>query len=159
MSIGHYAALHGLIRASVYYQKLLGHNVPESTCRKFRDEYRKELQKRGESVAPGEMMQVTELSKKPLRRPLLLGDVDEAVQKYVKQMRICGGVINTTVIVAATKGLMLEKNKSGLAEYGGHINISYAKSLLHRMSFAKRKGTSSAKITPSEFESELLTSC
>jgi hypothetical protein len=157
-SIGHYAtlsSLHGPTRASVYYQKLLSHNVPESTCRKFRDKYRKELQKRGESVAPGEMIQATELPKKPLGRPLLLGDVDEAVQKYVKQMRLCGGVINTTVIVAATKGFMLENNKSGLAEYGGQINInsSYAKYLLHRMSFVKRKGTSSAKITTSEFES------
>ena len=34
-----------------------------------------------------------------------------------------------------------------------NINSSYAKSLLHRMSFVKRKGTSSAKITTSEFES------
>ena len=103
-------------------------------------------------VAPGEMVQVTELPKKPLGRPLLLSDVDEVVQKYVRQMRLCGGVVNTTVIVT---GFMLEKNKSALSEYGGHIKInsSYAKSLLHRMSFVKRKGTSSAEITPSEFES------
>ena len=45
-SIGHYAALHAPTRASVYYGKQLAHNVPESTCRKFRDEYRKELKKR-----------------------------------------------------------------------------------------------------------------
>ena len=70
-------------------------------------------------------------------------------------MRLCGGVVNTTVIVAAAMGFMLEKKKSALSEYGGHIkkNSSYAKSLLHRMRFVKRKGTSSAKITPSEFES------
>ena len=154
-SIGHYAALHGPKRATVYYGKQLAHNVPESICRKFRDEYRKELQKRAESVAPGETVQVTELPKKPLRRSLLLSDVDEVVQKYVRQMRLCGGVVNTTVIVAAATSLMLEKNKSALSEYGGHIKInsSCAKSLLHRMRFVKRKGTSSVKITPSEFES------
>ena len=85
----------------------------------------------------------------------MLSEVDEVVQKNVRQMRLCDGVVNTTVIVAAAMGFMLEKNKSALSEYGGHIKInsSYAKSLLHRMRFVKRKGTSSAKITPSEFES------
>ena len=57
--IGHYAAVHAPTRASVYYGKQLAHNVPESTCRKFRDEYRKELKKRAESVAPGETIQET----------------------------------------------------------------------------------------------------
>ena len=78
-SIGHYAALHGPTRVSVYYQKQLGHYVPESTCRKFCDEYWKELQKKAESIAPGETIRVTELLKKPLGRPLMLSDVDEAV--------------------------------------------------------------------------------
>ena len=63
---------------------------------------------------------------KPLGRPLLLSDIDEAVQKYVKQTRLCGGVINTTVMVAAAKGFMLEKNKSGLAEYGCQIKINFS---------------------------------
>ena len=45
VSIGHYATFRGPTRASVYYGKQLTHNVPESTCKKFLDEYRKELKK------------------------------------------------------------------------------------------------------------------
>ena len=69
-------------------------------------------------------------------------------------MRLCGGVINTAVVTAAATGFMLERNKSALVDYGGSIKIttSYAKSLLSRMNFMKRKGSSAAKITPAEFE-------
>ena len=50
-SIEHYATLHGPTRASVYYGKQLAHNVPESTCRKFHDEYRKELKKKSKECS------------------------------------------------------------------------------------------------------------
>ena len=153
-SIGHYTALHGPKRATVYFEKLLGHSVPESTCRKFRDAYNKEVQKQAKELGPCDTIEVTELPKKPLGRPLMLSDIDQDVQKYIKHMRLCGGVINTAVITAAATGFMLEKNKSALAEYGGSIKIttSYAKSLLSRMNFVKRKGSSAAKITPAEFD-------
>ena len=54
---------------------------------KFCDAYSKELQSKANQVV-----------KKPLGRPLLLGDIDEDVQKYIKQIRLCGGVINTAVV-------------------------------------------------------------
>ena len=106
------------------------------------------------NLGPCEAIKVTELPKKPLGRPLMLSDIDQDVQKYIKQMRLCGDVINTTVVTAAATGFMLERNKSALADYGGSIKIttSYAKSLLSRMNFVKRKGSSAAKITPAEFE-------
>ena len=67
---------------------------------------------------------------------------------------MCGGIVNTAVVVAAARAFLLEKNKSALVEYGGYINITpaYAKSLLKRMNFVKRKGSSAYKITPAEFE-------
>ena len=75
-SIGHYTALHGLKCATLYFEKQLGHNVPESTCRKFRDAYNKEVQKQAKELGPCEAIEVTELAKKPLGRPLMLSDID-----------------------------------------------------------------------------------
>jgi len=137
-----------------YLEKQLGHNVPESNCRKFHDAYNKEVQKQAKELGPCEAIEVTELAKKPLGRPPMLSDIDQDVQKYMKQMRLCGGVINTAVITAAATGFMLEKNKTAFSEYVGCIKIttSYTKSLLSRMNFVKRKGSSTAKITPVEFD-------
>ena len=92
-SIGQCTALHVPKRASLYFEKQLGHNVPESTCRKFRHAYNKELQKKAKEMEPGETVEVTELVKKPLGRPLMLSDIDQDVQKYIKQMRLCGGLV------------------------------------------------------------------
>ena len=122
-SIGHYTGLHGPQRATLYFEKQLGHNVPESTCRKFRDAYN-EVQKQAKELGPCEAIEVTELPKKPLGRPLMLSDIDQDVQKYSKQMRLYGGVINTAVVTAAATGCMLERNKSALADYGGSIKIT-----------------------------------
>ena len=41
----------------------------------------------------------------------MLSDIDQDVQKYIKQMRLCRDVINTAVITAAATGFMLEKNE------------------------------------------------
>ena len=45
----------------------------------------------------------------------MLSDIDEDVQKYIKQMRLCGGVAVISLITAAAIGFMLEKNKRALA--------------------------------------------
>uniref|UniRef100_T1J5N5 BTB domain-containing protein n=1 Tax=Strigamia maritima TaxID=126957 RepID=T1J5N5_STRMM len=43
LEIAKYTAFHGPAAASRQFEKTLKHKVPESTCRKFRDEYHKEL--------------------------------------------------------------------------------------------------------------------
>ena len=56
--------------------------------------------------------------------------------------------------MAAARGIVESKDRSKLAVYGGQISIekSCAKSLLTRMNFVKRKGSTAAKLPPSEFE-------
>ena len=84
----------------------------------------------------------------------MLGDLDVVVKEYVKQLRTAGGVISTAVVMAAARGIVLSKNRALLQEYGGHIAIekSWARSMLIRMNFVKRKGTNSAKLPLSDFE-------
>ena len=59
------------------------------------------------------------------------------------------------IVKAAAKGIVMKTNKHILVEYGGHINLSktWAKALIKRMGFIKRKGTTSkSKDTVDDFE-------
>ena len=47
----------------------------------------------------------------------MLGDLD---QRYIKQLRSAGGVINTDVAVAAARGMVISRNRALLKEFGGH---------------------------------------
>lgn len=56
--------------------------------------------------------------------------------------------------MAAAKGLVSFKDRSLLKELGGTIEIkkSWAKSIMQRMNFVKRKGTKAARKLPIDFE-------
>jgi len=55
--------------------------------------------------------------------------------------------VNSAIVRAAAKGIVLSHDRSLLFENGGHIELtkSWAKSLLIRMNMVKRKGTTSKK--------------
>lgn len=57
--------------------------------------------------------------------------------------------------MAGASGIIKGYNTSLLKENGGHIECSksWAKSLLHRIGYVKRKATTKAKVCVSEFES------
>ena len=80
--------------------------------------------------------------------------VEEQVQTYLKKIREQGGVVSASIVVAASKGILLSIDQSQLVEFGGHINLSreWAYKLLHRMNFVKRKATTAkSKYTPEDF--------
>ena len=58
-----------------------------------------------------------------------------------------GAVINAQIVIAAAKGIITGTDKSLLAENGGAIDITknWAKSLLYRMNFVKRRGSTACK--------------
>ena len=150
-SIGKYASLHGPIAAVKHFSTICRHTVPESTVRKFRDAYCREL--KTQSSSSSGPISVTSLPCKPKGRPLLLGDLDSVVKQYILELRAAGGIINVDVAVAAARGIVESKNRSFLQEYGGNITIDrpWAKSLLTRMNFVKHKGSTAAKLPISEF--------
>ena len=100
---------------------------------------------------------VQEISRKKSGRPLLLPDkLDVKVQECIKELRRNGACVGTSVVVATAKGVIMNKNADFLVSNGGYIDLTdnWAKSLQTRMGFVKRKASSSAKITPEEFDKQ-----
>ena len=153
-SIGRYASLHGPTAASREFSKRLNHRVPESTARKFRDLYVRELERQRINGSPSAISSVLDLPVKIRGRPLMLGDFDAQVQEYIVKLRGAGGVVNTAVVMAVMRGIVLSRDRTLLEEHGGHLRITktLALSLLKRMNFVKRKGSTSAKVVPAEFD-------
>ena len=98
---------------------------------------------------------VKSLPTKEQGRPLLLGQaLDKAVQDYITSMRTVGGVVNTAIVMAAAEGIIAARDRSLLVQHGGHIEIkkSWAKSLLGRMGYVKRKCSNAGKISLPHFK-------
>lgn len=58
---------------------------------------------------------------KKIGRKLLLGDVlDKKVKRFVTAIRSSGGVVNTAIVKAAGRGVVLSVDRSLLQENGGH---------------------------------------
>ena len=119
----------------------------ESTVRNFKKAYLKELQVRKD---PDEV----HLKEKECGHPLLLGELDCKVQKYVQQLRMAGGIVSTAIIMAAAKGIVLHHDKALLREHGGALEIgkSWAESLMSRMQSVKLKATRAAWKISDDFE-------
>ena len=86
-------------------------------------------------------------------------EVDAAVQEYIESLRLTGTVVNATVVMAAAEGIVAARDVTKLRQhdghfYGGHINItkSWARSILDRMGYVKRKCSTAEKTTISEFD-------
>lgn len=120
--------------------------LAESTVRSMKKSYEASFNSKKRKLDfDGE---ITELVPKKRGRPLLLGaELDTKVQRYITVLRDNGAVINTQIVVAAGKGLVAGTDKSLLSENGGSINITkdWAKSLLSRMNFVKRRGSTACK--------------
>lgn len=67
------------------------------------------------------------------------------VQQYLRALRAAGTPVNTAIVVASTRGIVMTKDQSLLTEYGKHICLtpSWAKSLLIRMGMVYRKASTS----------------
>ena len=155
-SIGRYAAVHGPIRAVEYFSKTMKTVLPEMMVRRFKKEYLKEVSKKVSTseVTSSGMPTVKALPTKDQGRPLLLGqEIDKIVQEYVNNLRIAGVPVTTAIVMGAAKGIVAAKNCSLLKENGGHLEITntWAKSLLKRMNYVKRKCSNAGKISQSCF--------
>jgi len=102
-----------------------------------------------------ENVEITELPSKKKGRSLLLGELlDGQVQSYIKELRSKGAVVNTAIALACAEGVVMHHDSNLLATNGGHITISkdWAKSLLCRMGYVKRRVSTSAKVPPQDFD-------
>ncbi len=97
---------------------------------------------------------MTVINVKPHGCPPVLGDLDEKVCQYVRGLRKAGGIVNTPIVRAAARGIVMYHDKSRLAEFGGSLTLSksWASSLLDRLGYTQRKGTRTARKTPPDFD-------
>ena len=85
---------------------------------------------------------------------MLLGEqLDAAVRNYIKAVRDAGGVINTSITIAAATAIVRKTDRNLLLENGGPITITThcAKSLLYRLNFVKRRGRLHCKDIGNQF--------
>ena len=99
---------------------------------------------------------MNELPLKKEGRPLLPNELNNQVKEYIKDLQKHGLPINTHVVVAAAKGIVM--NKYGSSSCDGELMVKFnlttnwAKSVLERMRYIKRKACSKAKVDVNHFE-------
>ena len=105
-----------------------------------------ELARRKKSV---DDLSVKVLPTVKIKQPLNLGvPLDEQVQSYLLAICEGGGSVMTDLAIAAGTGLVRKKDSNLLAKNGGHIALTrdWARSLLDRMGFVKRKANTKVKV-------------
>uniref|UniRef100_A0A8C4QAG2 DDE-1 domain-containing protein n=1 Tax=Eptatretus burgeri TaxID=7764 RepID=A0A8C4QAG2_EPTBU len=145
--IAHSALEIGVACTVKKFQKQLGRPINESTVRGLRAAYLKKKKENPEKT-------IKSLPKKPRGSPLLLGEkYDGMLKDWMKQVQLNGGVINRSIVMAVAEGILLKHDKTKLSQYGGTLQITeaWARSLLTRLGFGKRKGTKDVKKLPQDF--------
>ena len=96
---------------------------------------------------------ITSFPGRTLGRPLLIGEFDQRVFEYIKQLRAAGGIVNRNIVVAADRRIISHKKPSLLKEYGGTLELSqkWAESFLQRRGFVRRKATKAARKLPPNY--------
>ena len=98
--------------------------------------YKAELEK-----ARKEICSITpNLSILPRGRPLLLGSLDQMVQKFLLALRSRGGLITSVVVVSVSKAL-IARNPHLMLDHIDLDSSSCEKNLFRRMGFKKRMKT------------------
>ena len=86
-----------------------------------------------------------ELCLKRIGQPLKLGEeLNKQVRVYVQDLRAKGTGINTAVVIASAEGILLHKDANLLTQIS--LTDGWAKYLLRRMGYVRRKATTQAKI-------------
>ena len=93
----------------------------------------------------------------PRGRPLLLGSLDQMVQRFLLSLRRTGGLVSSAVAISAAKALIARNPQYNLS----HIDLDsshWAQSLFRRMGFKKRMQTTGKVEIPegARKEAELL---
>ena len=72
-----------------------GHRVSEGIVRNFKCKYLEQLK------CVGDPDLITSLPSASCGRPLLIGKFDDKVAKYIRNLRLSGGIVNTNILIAA----------------------------------------------------------
>ena len=81
--------------------------------------------------------------------------LDTEVKLYIQAVWEAGGVITTSITIAAAMAIVQRADRQLLPEDGGDpitLTTNWVKSLLYKLNFVKRKGSSAAKIPVTNFQ-------
>ena len=87
--------------------------------RNFKHTYLSKLKNLGDADA------ITSFPHASLGRPLFIGNFDDQVAAYVRQLCEAGGIVNCNIVIAAAKGIISHKNPNLLKEYGGKLDFAW----------------------------------
>jgi hypothetical protein len=115
------------------------------------------LKKKVKEASHNELVEikVDKLPEKRRGRPLLVGEaLDTQVQDYLLFLRRKGAVVKTSIAMGCAEGIVASFDANMLAHNGGHIAITktWAKSLMQRMGFVKRRATTRSKVSIEDFQ-------
>lgn len=121
----------------------MGLKINESSIRTIRQQYLLRQKPSTESL--------NEITPKRRLRPKLLGDeLDKTVCDYIKDLRKAGGVINTNIVQSLGRGVIISEDPTLLDTI--YLSRKWARSIMERMDFKKRKATKSVKHLPDDFD-------
>jgi hypothetical protein len=94
------------------------------------------------------------MDRKPRGPPTLLGKYEKEVVDYIQSLCLSGGMVNRPIVIVTARGIVINKEKSLLSNFGSPIDLSksWAQSFLGRLGYVKRKGTKAARKVPDDFE-------
>ena len=94
------------------------------------------------------------MSKNRGRPPTLPEDITKDLMEYIRAIRESGGVVNTAIVIAAGMGMVKRRDPSLLECNGGYVTLkkSWAKYLLSKLNYVKRKATTKCKVDVRNFE-------
>ena len=133
--IGKYAAENGPAAAARKFtseKKQLNESPVRRFCKLYKDEIKQAVKEKRDVKR--------ELNVLLRGRPLLLGSLDQMVQRFLLATRSKGGLISSAIAIATAKALITRCPEYDL----GHKDLdssSWAKSLFKRMGFVKRMST------------------
>ena len=147
VKIAKYACENGNKSTVELFSAQLGFTVSEATVRNFKRLYLSKLK------AGSDPDSITSFPDRALGRPLLIGEFDQSVFEYIKQLRAAGGIVNRNIVIAAARGIISHKKPSLLKEHGGSLELGkkWAESFLQRRGFVRRKATKAARKLPPDY--------
>ena len=138
--ISSYAAMHGTTAAIRHYKG----RFPQLKWTTVNDWRKAMAVATKKAIRSGEPVKIDRLEEKKRGRPSMLSDeVTADIKRYITSLRDAGRVVNTRIVIAAATGILQRKDPSVLRCNGGHIDLqkSWAKYLLKKMDFVKRRAT------------------
>ena len=142
-AVGNYAVLHGTSAALHHFKT----EFPELKCSTANDWIIKQKKiKVSQGQEPAEVAEL--VGKSRGRPPTLPEDISKDLIEYARAICESGGVVHTAIVIAAGMGMVKRRDPSLLECNGGHVTLkkSWAKYLLSKLKFVKRKATTKRKV-------------